>query len=195
MKRILSRPINDVTDSKRNNKPRAASPSGNNISVFSDDELLSIEASHAEGMSVNEIVACFRDRGEHLTEATFRKYVQLGLLPRSRRVGRKGERRGSRGVYPATSVRQLAYIRKLMNDGFTMEEIQRDFLFVRGDIQALERQLDRVFVAIEGALRAGDSIAKTELSEAREAGANLLQRLERVEQRVTFHARMARAAI
>ena len=31
----------------------------------------------------------FRPKGVRLSEATFRKYVQAGLLPRSRRVGRK----------------------------------------------------------------------------------------------------------
>ena len=32
------------------------------------------------------------------SEATLRKYVQLGLLPRSVRVGRKGKHQGSQGI-------------------------------------------------------------------------------------------------
>ena len=47
-----------------------------------------------------QIVEAFTDAGVRLSEATFRKWVQLGLLPRSRRVGRKGKHQGSLGLYP-----------------------------------------------------------------------------------------------
>jgi hypothetical protein len=51
-------------------------------------------------MSVQQIVATVTGKGDKLTEPTFRKYVQLGLLPRSVRVGRKGKHRGSQGPLP-----------------------------------------------------------------------------------------------
>ncbi|MGB5414867.1 MAG: hypothetical protein WBN01_09515, partial [Polyangiales bacterium] len=54
--------------------------------TWSDEELATIEGAHVEGMSVQQIVETFTARGSRLTEATFRKYVQLGLLPRSVRV-------------------------------------------------------------------------------------------------------------
>ncbi len=171
-------------------------------SVFDEDELEVLERAHPQGMSVQQIVAVFVERGERLSEATFRKYVQLGLLPRSRRVGRKGKSRGSQGLYPVTAVRQLAAIRRLMAQGVTIEEIQREFLFVRGDIEALGRQLDRVYEAIADAIeehadREGDAALpeKAALEEAREVGADLLRRLEAIEQSLTLHARMARAAL
>lgn len=171
-------------------------------SAFDEDELEVLERAHPEGMSVQQIVAAFVERGERLSEATFRKYVQLGLLPRSRRVGRKGKNRGSQGLYPATAVRQLAAIRRLMAQGVTIEEIQKEFLFVRGDIEALGRQLDRVYDAIADAIgeRADREGAvalpeKAALDEAREVGADLLRRLEAIEQSLTLHARMARAAL
>lgn len=168
-------------------------------SVFADDELEAIEEAHPEGMSVQQIVATFVERGERLTEATFRKYVQLGLLPRSRRVGRKGKRRGSQGLYPSTAVRQLAHIRRLMGQGVTIEEIQKEFLFVRGDIEALGRQLARVFEAFEDAIREhgrdGADPEAIALAETRKAGASLLSRLESIERSLMLHARMARAAV
>jgi len=168
---------------------------------WSDDELEQIERAHAEGMSVQQIVETFTARGARLSEATFRKYVQLGLLPRSVRVGRKGKHRGSQGLYPATAVRQIDHIRRLMHQGFTMEEIQKEFLFVRGDIDALRRQLKRVYLAIEEAVHeqeregAEDLGVGDALNEVRELGKELVQKLEAIERRLTMRARMARAAV
>ncbi|MFW6067110.1 MAG: MerR family transcriptional regulator [Myxococcota bacterium] len=152
-------------------------------------------------MSVQQIVEAFATRGERLTEATFRKYVQLGLLPRSVRVGRKGKHRGSQGLYPATAVRQIDHIRRLMAQGFTIDEIQKAFLFVRGDIEALGRQLDRVYAAIERALEereaqgAGDPLVSRQLGEARDLGGDLVAKLEAIERRLTMRARMERAVV
>lgn len=168
---------------------------------WSEGELDALERAHAEGMSVQQIVDAFTARGARLTEATFRKYVQLGLLPRSVRVGRKGKHRGSQGLYPATAVRQIDHIRRLMHQGFTMEEIQREFLFVRGDIDALRRQLKRVYQAIEEAvheqaLEGADDVGANEaLQEVRELGKELVRKLEDIERRLTMRARMARAAV
>jgi len=152
-------------------------------------------------MNVQQIVDVFVERGTRLTEATFRKYVQLGLLPRSVRVGRKGKHRGSQGLYPATAVRQIDHIRRLMAQGFTIEEIQKEFLFVRGDIDALARQIERVYAAIEDALDGrdelggADPLALRALDEARATGAQLLSQLEAIERRLTMRARMARAVV
>jgi DNA-binding transcriptional MerR regulator len=168
---------------------------------WSEEELDALERAHADGMSVQQIVDAFTMRGARLTEATFRKYVQLGLLPRSVRVGRKGKHRGSQGLYPATAVRQIDHIRRLMSQGFTIEEIQKEFLFVRGDIDALRRQLKRVYQAIEDAVQdqvreGGDEVGASEaLREVRELGRELVRKLEDIERRLTMRARMARAAV
>ncbi len=169
--------------------------------IWSDEELEAIEQAHLEGMSVQQIVETFTARGSRLTEATFRKYVQLGLLPRSVRVGRKGKHRGSQGLYPATAVRQIDHIRRLMQQGFTMEEIQKEFLFVRGDIDALRRQLKRVYQAIDNAVHeqqrenTDDAGVGDALNDVRELGSELVQKLEAIERRLTMRARMARAAV
>lgn len=176
-------------------------PGAEAASTWTEDDLARIERQHPHGMSVQQIVEAFAAHGERLTEATFRKYVQLGLLPRSVRVGRKGKHRGSQGLYPSTAVRQIDHVRRLMAQGFTIEEIQREFLFVRGDIEALGRQLDRVYAAIENALteRQGqgeeDPLASRQLGEARDLGADLVARLEAIERRLTMRARMERAVV
>ena len=64
-------------------------------------ELAEIERSRPQGLTSRQIVDLFETRGIRFSEATLRKYVQLGLLPRSVRVGRKGKHRGSCGLYPA----------------------------------------------------------------------------------------------
>lgn len=154
-----------------------------------------IEQAHPSGMSVQQIVAACSSLGERLTEATFRKYVQLGLLPRSVRVGRKGKHQGSQGLYPASTVRQVQLIRRLMAQGFTIEEIQSRFLFVSGDIEALHKEIERLMTQLERAPGSGDSLVRREVEEARRLAASLVQKLRDVERRLTVQARMERAAV
>lgn len=167
---------------------------------WSEEDLAAVERAHPRGITVQEIVDAFGARGEKLTEATFRKYVQLGLLPRSVRVARKGKRRGSQGLYPASVVRQIDEIRRLMSQGYTMDEIQREFLFIRGDIEELTQKLDRIYAAVDGVLgeRKGDAVddfAAKQLSEAKQLGRELIARLEGIEKRMSMRARMARAVV
>ena len=82
-----------------------------------EDVLERIEREHAQGITSSDILELFAAHGIKFSEATLRKYVQLGLLPRSVRVGRKGKSRGSQGLYPATVVRRLDAIRRLNRVG------------------------------------------------------------------------------
>lgn len=188
-----------MAPSRRRTQP-ARDGRGDGPSAFSEQELRALEERHPEGVSVHEVVDAFVKNGARLTEATFRKYVQLGLVPRSIRVGRKGKHRGSQGLYPSTTVRQIDHIRRLMGQGITMDEIQREFLFVRGDVDALERQLDRVYGALDRAIdtrypKGSPSQERDALREARTVGADLVTRLEAIEHRLTLRARMARALV
>ena len=106
-------------------------------------ELARIEREFARGLSAGAILEIFRPKGVRLSEATFRKYVQAGLLPRSRRVGRKGKHRGSQGLYPVESVRRINAIKKMMAEGLTLEEIRRSFVFVKNHIDQVEREPGR----------------------------------------------------
>lgn len=167
-------------------------------SGWSEEALQALERAHPQGLAVQQIVDAFGQAGDRLTEATFRKYVQLGLLPRSVRVGRKGKHRGSQGLYPATVVRRIDAIRRLMSQGYTIEQIQREFLAVRGEVEELSRSLERVWASIERLLAERpepDALAQKQLADARELGAELLGKLEEIEQRMSMRARMARAAV
>ena len=152
-------------------------------------------------MSVRQIVDEFTGAGERLTEATFRKYVQLGFVPRSVRVGRKGKHQGSQGLYPVDAVRLVQRARTLMKQGFTMEEIQKGFLHVSNEIDALKRQLTATLDVVEKAVSehtpsaAKDSLAQHGVVEARRHADELLRKLDSVEHFLSFQRRMSKAAV
>ena len=168
---------------------------------WSEQAFERLEREHSAGVSTQQVVELFGRHGEPLTEATFRKYVQLGLLPRSVRVGRKGKHRGSQGLYPATVLRQIELIRRLMAQGHTIAEIQQEFVFLGGEIEGLARQLGRVLEAMASAAthRAdsgqADEVTSRAIAEARALGDDLVGRLRAIEQRLAMRARMARAAV
>jgi len=164
-----------------------------------DDVLDRIETEHAHGLSSAEILDIFASHGVKFSEATLRKYVQLGLLPRSVRVGRKGKHQGSQGMYPASVVRQIQRIKEMMAQDYTIEEIQREFLFVRGDIEELERTLGKIFDTLKGAAKqrrsetSGRAIA-TDLVTAEGLARELLGKLSMIEERLMAQARLSKQA-
>ncbi len=169
--------------------------------LLDSDELAAIEAEHPQGMSAAEIVAVFSGRGIKLSEATFRKYVQLGLLPRSRRVGSKGKHRGSRGIYPIGTLRQINEIKRLMSLDYTIEEITQQFAFVGGEIEELRRQVEGILDRLEKSIAAdgrGDLAAegmRRELQEARKLAHEMVRRLESAAERIREQAQIARDAV
>ncbi len=168
--------------------------------AFSDDELAKIEREHPAGISSEEIVGLFTRKNVKFTEATLRKYIQLGLLPRSRRVGLKGKHRGSQGMYPSTVIRRIQRLKSMMLE-YTIEQIKQEFLFVRGDVEELERTLERIFSALTSASktsREGDSsprVANRELADARNLASDLVAKITSVETRLTMQARLHREAV
>jgi DNA-binding transcriptional MerR regulator len=163
-----------------------------------DAALAKIERSHPEGISSQAIIEAFAHTGDRLSEATLRKYVQLGLLPRSVRVGKKGKHQGSQGLYPASVVRQIVRIRKMMAEDYTIEQIQKEILFVRGDIEELERTLGKIFEALDVALSERSSEAATrglttEMHGAKKMANELVDRLTTIETRLIARAQLARA--
>lgn len=180
--------------------PSVSPGSAIHAATFAESELAEIEASYPDGLTTQEIVELFSGRGERLSEATFRKYVQQGLLPRSVRVGRKGKHRGSQGRYPASVVRQIDAVRVLMAQGFTIQDIQREFLCVRSDIDALARLVAQVLGTLSTALEERsdspqDEMLARSVNDARESADALVTKLRAIEQRLAMRARMARAAV
>lgn len=152
------------------------------------DELERIEEAHPRGLSAREVIEIFRGIGVKLAEPTFRKYVQLGLLPRSRRVGRKGKHQGSVGVYPTGIIRRINLIKAMMSEGLTLEDIRKSFVFFRNEIDAVERVLDELFGEFERelAVRPVDREALArELKAGRTQAKELVRRIERIGSRLT----------
>jgi DNA-binding transcriptional MerR regulator len=161
--------------------------------LLEPEELERIERDFAGGLPARQILEIFQPRGVQLSEATFRKYVQVGLLPRSRRVGRKGKHQGSRGLYPVESVRRINAIKKMMAEGHTLEDIKRSFLFHKNHIDQLERGLSEMFDGFQEQLKErafGSEYRRTleeELATLRERARELMKDVARLGSAVTAH--------
>lgn len=164
---------------------------------IADEVLDRIEREHQQGLTSAEILDVFASHDIKFSEATLRKWVQLGLLPRSVRVGRKGKHQGSQGMYPPTVVRQIQRIKEMMADNYTIEEIQREFLFVRGDIEDLERTLAKIFSTLKEAAKEGRSetlgrAVAQDLASAEALAKDLVTKLETIEERLMTQAQLSR---
>src|SRR6476660_4241793 len=109
--------------------------------LLDEREIDEIERAWPDGMTSRQIVDVFETRGIRFSEATLRKYVQLGLLPRSVRVGRKGKHRGSCGLYPAQVIRRVNAVKGMMAEDRTIEEIQRSFVRFKDEIDSVQTHL------------------------------------------------------
>jgi DNA-binding transcriptional MerR regulator len=119
------------------------------VTLLGPDEIDKMERDFPSGVPVSQIVEVFVARGVSFSEATFRKYVQAGLLPRSRRVGRKGKHQGSQGLYPIEAVRRVNAIKKMMASGLTLEDIKASFVAFTNQIELSQRELLAVLESFE----------------------------------------------
>lgn len=166
---------------------KKSSPQG----LLSEEELREVEESYSDGITAVQIVEIFASRGVRFSEATFRKYVQQGLLPRSRRVGRKGKNRGSLGVYPPKVIKRINVIKSLMLDGYTIEEIQSQFLQFTDVIERLEEGLVEAFGLFQADVESPrfDSKARKsirrEIADAEKFADELISRINGLSQRLS----------
>jgi len=176
--------------------PAAGAGPGPGSPLLEEREIDEIERAWPNGLTSRQIVDVFETRGIRFSEATLRKYVQLGLLPRSVRVGRKGKHRGSCGVYPAHVIRRVNAVKGMMADNRTIEEIQRSFVRFKDDIDGVEKDLRDLLSGLE---REAKTEAKTpdsqdpdrrreierEIVEARRAAGELVRRIANLERRLS----------
>jgi len=167
--------------------------------VIDPRTLQQLERSHPQGLTSAEILDVFARNEVPFSEATLRKYVQLGLLPRSVRVGKKGKHQGSQGVYPVSVVRQILRIKQMMSESYTIEQIQKEFLFIRSDVEQLEQLLDGIFNKLDEVRNQrrrenGAQAVARDVSDARSLSRDLLSRLAAIESRLTTRARMESVA-
>lgn len=160
--------------------------------TLSEQDLITIEKANADGLTSAQIIQIFQRRGIRFSEATFRKYVQLGLLPRCIRVGSKGKHRGSHGLYPSTTVRRINSIKGLMRESYTIEEIQRSFSNYKQQIDDIEAALEELF---KGFLRemspprfdvARSRSLQRDIDEARRTAGSLIRQVQKIESQLVF---------
>lgn len=169
---------------------RAARRGATEARFLEEKVLAEIEAQSPTGLTAAQIIEAFVRRGIHLSEASFRKYVQLGLLGRSRRIGRKGKHQGSLGVYPATTVRRVNAIKQMMAAHYTIEDIQRSFLRFTEEIEAQKRGITQLLDGFGVELKAGQFPAERrralarEIEAARALAEDLGQRIESLERQL-----------
>lgn len=170
----------DVAQRRDDDAPRAgAAPS--RPALLHEDDLRAIEGAYPDGITAVQIVDAFTSRGVKFSEASFRKYVQQGLLPRSRRVGRKGKHRGSLGVYPSKTVRRINAVKQLMVDGYTIEEIQGQFLLYTDLVEGVAEHLAELWSRLSADAGKLEPQLRRELeaqlAEVRRDGDRLVERL------------------
>jgi len=170
---------------------RVTPPGG---ALLEEQEIVEIERAWPNGLTSRQIVDVFETRGIRFSEATLRKYVQLGLLPRSVRVGRKGKHRGSCGLYPAHVIRRVNAVKGMMAEDQTIEEIQRSFARFKDDIDSVEKDLRTLISGFEREAKApaldpeGRRELEREITEAKRAAGELVRRIASLERRISARA-------
>ncbi len=183
--RARRRPIvDDVAARRDDDAPGAGASEPRAATVLREEDVRAVETSYPDGLTAVQIVDAFTSRNVKLSEASFRKYVQQGLLPRSRRVGRKGKHKGSLGLYPAKTVRRINTVRKLMAEGYTIEEIQGQFLAYDDLVEGVGEHLDALLLRLAADADPQDGKLKKELAEVRRAGDQLVAHLGELTRRI-----------
>ena len=172
--------------------------------LLEEREIAEIERAWPNGLTSRQIVDVFETRGFRFSEATLRKYVQLGLLPRSVRVGRKGKHRGSCGLYPSLVIRRVNTVKGMMAEDRTIEEIQRSFARFSDDIDAVQNDLRDLIAGFEREAKTPredlrDDVEarralEQEIIEAKRAAGDLVRRISSLERRISSRAADASAA-
>ena len=181
-------PVDVNIAARRDDDAPSAGAAAPRTTVLREEELRAIETAHADGLTAVQIVDAFTSRGIKFSEASFRKYVQQGLLPRSKRIGRKGKHKGSLGVYPGKTVRRINAVKQLMVDGYTIEEIQGQFLHYTDLIEGVAENIAELWLRFERDHERLDVHARRELhkemADAHRDGDRFVVRLNELARRI-----------
>jgi uncharacterized membrane protein len=96
-------------------------------------------------------------------------------------------------------IRQILRIKQMMSESYTIEQIQREFLFIRNDVEQLEQMLSRIFKKLEGVLkerkqeRSAQAVHRDVL-DARGISKDLMARLVAIEDKLTKRNRIESVA-
>lgn len=149
-------------------------------------DLERIERERARGVTSREVVKVFQARGARVSAATLRKYVQAGLLPRSRRIGRKGKHTGSTGLYPVAVVRRIDLIKRMLADGLTLEDVRQSFVAVKHRLEEVQGGWGAIVAELEARAKAHPRRREVEreLGRAEREMRSALRRIEKVGGRI-----------
>ncbi len=157
-----------------------------------EKEVFSLMEIHKEGITSAQVIKIFRDKGIRFSEATLRKYVQLGLLPRSHRVSvGAGKHRGSRGIYSVLVIKNINDIKKMMDDGLTLDDIARASMKFKREINGIDSGLQHLFKAMAHEVDGPrfdltlKPVVEEEIHLAREEARSLILKLEKIDQALT----------
>jgi hypothetical protein len=177
-----------VVAARRDDDAPAAGAGVPHVSLLSEEQLRGIETTYRDGLTAVQLVDAFTSRGIKFSEASFRKYVQQNLLPRSKRIGRKGKHKGSLGVYPAKTVRRINDVKRLMTEGYTIEEIQGQFLLYTDLVEGVGEHLTELCTRLARDAEKLDAATRRdiskELTEVQKDGDRIVERLEDLTRRV-----------
>ena len=186
--RAHRRPSQTTRAARRDDEAPAAGAAPSRTALLREEELRAIETAYPDGLTAVQVVDAFTSRNIKFSEASFRKYVQQGLLPRSKRVGRKGKHKGSLGVYPPKTVRRINFVRQLMQDGYTIEQIQGQFLLYTDLVEGVAENLTELVSRLARDSERLDPQARRELSkdltEVRKDGDRIVEKLGELTRRV-----------
>jgi hypothetical protein len=92
-------------------------------------------------------------------------------------------------------VRQVLRIKQMMAESYTIEQIQREFLFIRSEVEQLESMLTRIFRTLDGVLKERkaervSSAVQRDVGDARSLSKELMARLEAIETKLTTRSRL-----
>ena len=97
-------------------------------------------------------------------------------------------------------VRQILQIKRMMAQSYTIEQIQREFLFKRSELQQLVQTLSSIFskldLVVKQRRRQGETkLVVREIADARSISQALVSRLEAIESRLTSPVGIGNAAV
>lgn len=150
-------------------------------------EVKKIADRFGEGISSKEIVKIFQNKGIRFSEATFRKYVQMGLVERCRRVGQKGKHRGSHGLYPISTINRINSIKKMISGDVTLEQLKGSYFSLRQKLEEVDRILNdvsgdiKVMCEEKGKRERHDVQLSREVENIKKNGQRVIRSLEKLE--------------
>jgi hypothetical protein len=138
-----------------------ARESESSLRFVPSDACRDFDRAHPDGAMCQAILDFFGTHGVAISEATFRRYVKLGLVPRSVRIGRKGKHRGSCGLYPVGTAAQVNEIRRLTHGDVTIDDLVNSHFLFQKEIASADRQLAGIFDAMAASI-ANASVTSSE---------------------------------